>query len=150
MGDFSFLDGRWRIEHRKLAGRLCGSTRWTTFESQFEHQTLLGGLASFDKTWTKLDGKPFEGVTLRTFEPATREWTIFWMDIDHPTPTEQVRGVWEGDRGLFYGTDPVNGEPAQMRFSWTRLAPDRARWEQAHRRTDADDWETDWIMDFHR
>jgi hypothetical protein len=32
-----------------------------------------------------LDGKPFEGLTVRLFDPQTRLWTIDWADSNAMT-----------------------------------------------------------------
>jgi hypothetical protein len=39
--------------------------------------------------------------------------------------------------------------PVRVRFTWTRVDADHARWEQAFS-VDGDAWETNWTMDFHR
>jgi hypothetical protein len=53
--DFDFLVGGWKIRNRKLKEPLSGRDEWDEF-----------------------DGKPFEGFTLRLFDPQTRLWTIYW------------------------------------------------------------------------
>jgi hypothetical protein len=41
--------------------------------------------------------------------------------------------------------DTDDGREVQVRFHWTRQAPDAARWEQAFS-FDGREWETNWTM----
>jgi hypothetical protein len=60
-----------------------------------------------------------------------------------------VHGGFRGDHGVFFGTDEDEGEMVQVRFFWSKLGPDAARWQQAFSR-DGLIWETNWIMEFSR
>jgi hypothetical protein len=60
-----------------------------------------------------------------------------------------VEGGFEGSRGEFYGDDEDGGRPIRVRFLWTLLGPDRARWEQAFSYAGGP-WETNWVMEFAR
>jgi hypothetical protein len=60
-----------------------------------------------------------------------------------------VVGGFAGDRGEFYGEDEDEGRPVRVRFVWTRLSPDAARWEQAFS-FGGGPWETNWVMEFTR
>jgi hypothetical protein len=62
--DFDFLVGGWKIRNRRLKEPLTGRDEWEEFD------------ATQDLRSTKLHGKPFEGFTLRLFDPKTRLWTI--------------------------------------------------------------------------
>jgi hypothetical protein len=60
-----------------------------------------------------------------------------------------VVGGFAGDRGEFYGDDEDGGRPVKVRYVWTRLGKDAARWEQAFA-PDGRNWETNWVMDLTR
>src|SRR5258708_2210655 len=81
--DFDFLVGRWKMHNRRLNKRLEGCKDWTEFESSDENSKILSGTADMDTYSTTkmpgLDGKPFEGVTLRLFNPKTKLWSIYWV-----------------------------------------------------------------------
>ena len=49
-----------------------------------------------------------------------------------------------GDRGEFYGLDDDDGRPVEVRFVWTRLGPDSARWEQWFSYDAGRSWEMNW------
>jgi hypothetical protein len=80
--DFDYLVGNWTIRNRTLKEPLTGSDEWKEFDATQELRLLLLGGGNFDVFRTELDGKPFEGLTVRLFEPKTRLWTIYWADSE--------------------------------------------------------------------
>lgn len=111
---------------------------------------MLGGLANMGRTFGEVDGEPFDGVSVRTLDPKTGEWTIYWMDIWNTTLREQVRGRFEGGVGTFYGIEEHKGVEYRMRFLWKEITATTARWEQAYQDPGTGEWETNWIMEFSR
>jgi hypothetical protein len=146
--DFDFLFGTWKVHNRYLKDRLRGSTEWTEFEATCEAMPLLHGLANLDRYTSVRDGAPFEGMTLRLFDPATGEWTLHWADSAHPGALiPPMRGAFHGGVGEFFGDETVDGRTVLCRFLWTSDPP---RWEQAFADDGGKTWETNWIMEFTR
>jgi hypothetical protein len=69
--DFDFLFGSWNIHNRYLKRRLSHSTEWMEFEARSHVEPLLDGFGHLDRYSAMRDGSPFEGITLRLFDPAT-------------------------------------------------------------------------------
>ena len=149
MSDFSFLRNMRVIHHRRLKESMAGSDEWTTFQTEYEAWDMLDGAASIDKVSGQIDGKPFEGVSVRTFDKDSNTWTIYWMDIWNTSLREQVKGQFDSDVGTFYGTEEYRGVTYRMRFLWKDITDTSARWEQAYQHPETGDWETNWIMDFY-
>jgi hypothetical protein len=95
-----------------------------------------------------IDGDDFEGVSVRTFDRESGEWTIYWIDTGDATLREQVRGRFEDGVGTFYGTELYRGTSYRMRFLWKDIEPTSAHWEQAYQDPHTGEWETNWIMEF--
>jgi hypothetical protein len=147
--DFDFMVGRWRVHNRFLSGRLCGSHLWFEFEATYELGLLLGGLGNIDQFHSERDGRKIEGMTLRLFDPATGDWTLYWADNLRPGKTyPPMIGRFHGDIGEFFGEEEVDGRKVRCRFHWYR-DHDRPRWEQAFSE-DGKNWETNWVMTFTR
>lgn len=53
----------------------------------------MASLANFDRIFGQVNAKYFEGVSVRRFDPATRDWTIYWIDIRYPQLNEEVRAA---------------------------------------------------------
>jgi hypothetical protein len=78
--DFDFYQGKWKLHNRKLKERLNNCTEWTEFESTQEMYKVLNGLGNIDNYLATFDGVPFEGMSVRLFNPKTKLWTIYWAD----------------------------------------------------------------------
>ena len=90
-GDFDFLVGKWKMHNRRLNKRLENCKDWTEFESSDENHKILSGTADIDTYSTTempgQEGKRFEGLTLRLFNPKTRLWSLYWLKSFECTAT---------------------------------------------------------------
>ena len=145
--DFDFLVGRWNVANRRLRRRLCGSDDWDEFPATSQAWMHLDGCVSVDENHFPTQG--FSGLTLRTLDRAGGHWSIYWINSKSGTLFPPVHGGFAGERGEFYGTDTDDGRPVDVRFIWTRLGRDAARWEQAFS-VPGQEWETNWVMQFSR
>ncbi len=149
--DFDFLLGTWDVHNRRLRAVLVGSDEWMEFPARLEGGTkLLDGLAIMDRFIADFESGPFEGVSLRIFDPGTKQWTIYWMDTHNPVPTLQVKGSFRNGLGEFFGSETFRGIHYRMRFTWSDITGASARWEQAYFDDERDLWEPNWIMEFTR
>ena len=148
MHDFDYFVGGWTTQQRRLKARGAGSTEWEEFPTTLCMTPYLGGLATVDEMY--MPTKARAGLTLRTFDLQKHQWSIYWVSsatgrLD-PVP---VVGGFDGSRGEFYADEEENARPIKVRYLWTKLDHDHARWEQAFS-YDNKTWETNWIAMFIR
>jgi hypothetical protein len=149
--DFDFLVGSWKCHNRYLKGRLCGSTEWIEFEAVNELKLVLNGLGNVDSYKAVRNGEPIEGFTLRLFNPATDEWSIYWADTVRAGILQPpMIGKFNGDLGEFFGDEEVDGKKVLCRFRWHKGNGTSPKWEQAFSTDGGETWETNWIMTFTR
>ena len=149
--DFDFFIGDWRVHHRRLKERLTGCREWVEFEGSTTVRKILGGFGNVDDNLLDLPEGPYRAATLRSFDPATGLWSIWWLDGRRPHRLDTpVVGRFEHGTGLFYADDTFDEMPIKVRFTWTLLDADAARWEQAFSADGGSIWETNWTMDFVR
>src|SRR5215469_6537116 len=86
--DFDVLHGRWRVSHRRLRRRLEGDTQWDEFAGS-------SGLGTSDDNVIELPSGTYRGATVRVFDPATRLWSVWWMDSRHPRLDSPLYGRFE-------------------------------------------------------
>ena len=148
--DFDFLVGSWQIENRKLKSRLTGSNEWEEFRATGTMRKILHGLGNIDDFITTFDGKPFEGMSLRLFNPQTRLWSIYWADSNSATLDKPVSGSFENSAGHFFTRDRFNGKEILVQFKWDVTNPEVPVWSQAFSTDEGETWEWNWYMTFHK
>ena len=145
--DFDYLVGGWTIQQHRLKARGVGSKDWEDFTGTECMVLYLGGMATVDELYMPKLGRA--GLTLRTFDLEKHQWLIYWVSSSDGKLGDPVVGGFQGNVGDFYGVDDDNGRPIKVRFIWTKLDHDHARWEQAFS-YDNRTWETNWTADFLR
>jgi hypothetical protein len=150
VNDFDFLIGKWRVHHRRLKERLAGNHEWIEFEGTCVMQKILGGAGNMDENVLDFPGSSYRAVTLRTYDPAKGQWSIWWIDSRNPSHLDPpVVGGFKKGVGTFYADDTFKGKPIRVRFLWTNLAT-KPHWEQAFSDDGGNTWETNWMMEFVR
>jgi hypothetical protein len=147
--DFDFFAGNWRVHHRVLKARLADSHEWVEFDGTISSRPLMGGYANVDDTVLVKPEGTYTGVALRSFDPKTGQWSIWWLDGRTPLgPLDPpVRGGFKDGTGTFYGDDVFNGKPIRVRFIWSNITATSAQWEQAFSTDGGKTWETNWVQD---
>jgi hypothetical protein len=148
--DFDFLTGRWTVAHRRLRRRLVSDTQWDAFSGQCAALPMIGGLANVDDNLIELPDGAYRAATVRAFDPALRRWSIWWIDGRSMRLDPPVHGAFANGVGTFLGDDVLDGRPIMVRFIWSEIGPDTARWEQAFSADGGTHWETNWVMRFSR
>ena len=149
--DFDFLIGHWKVGHRRLKERLLGCQDWEHFDGRCRMWPLLGGLGNIDDNVLDLPGGAYRAASMRMFDPATRLWSIWWVDGRNPHRLDPpVLGGFAEGVGEFQCDDELRGQPVRVRFRWSGITPTTAHWAQAFSADGGQTWETNWEMDFQR
>jgi len=146
--DFDFLVGKWKMYNRRLNKRLEGNNEWTEFDSYDENSKILSDTADMDRYSTTampgMEGKRFEGLTLRLFNPKTRLWSLYWVASNVGVLDPPVIGSFENGVGHFFAKDTFKGKPIIMMFRWDARNKDRPIWSQAFSPDNGRTWEWNW------
>lgn len=148
--DFAFQTGRWRVRHRKLVARLAACADWREFDGSCSAWEMLGGAANVDDHTLDDPAGAYRAASLRRYDPAADQWSIWWWDSRLSEIGPPVHGRFEDGVGRFFGDDELDGRPIRVRFLWSGLATATPRWEQAFSPDDGASWEVNWTMDFAR
>ena len=84
LDDWTFIYGSWRVHHRRLVARLAGSDEWQEFEGTSRFWPLMDGAGNVDDNFVDLPGDPYRAVSLRSLDPETGLWSIWWLDGRRP------------------------------------------------------------------
>jgi hypothetical protein len=140
--DFDFLIGKWTMKNKHLNARLANCKEYTEFESSVENFSALQGNGNFDVVRRQLkDGKVYEGRTIRTFDPETKLWRLYWMDSNGGAIDPPVVGSFNNGIGLFFCKDYQVGRPVIVVFRWDKTNPQQPVWSQAFSDDNGKTWE---------
>ena len=142
--DFDFLIGRWKLKHEKLKSRLNNCNEWEEFETTVEDFRILEGIGNMDVGNATFDGKPWEGRTIRLFNPKTKLWSLYWVASDVGVMDPPVVGSFENGVGHFFTKDTFNGKKIIMMFRWDARDKDHPIWSQAFSPDNGKTWEWNW------
>jgi hypothetical protein len=147
--DFDFYMGKWQVHHRRLKERLVGSDEWQEFEGTSTAWPILDGAGNIDDNVLELPDDTYRAVSLRSFDPTSQTWSIWWLDGRNPhNPLDPpVKGRFVDGIGTFLAEDAHKGQPIIVRFLRSNITANTCRWEQAFSTDGGTTWEVNWVME---
>lgn len=145
--DFDWEIGSWTTALHTLANPLTlEADRWVDYQGTSVVRAIMDGQANV----VELDvaGAPgrIRGLSLRLYNPATRQWSLNFASMRNGQLTAPVHGGFDGaGRGLFYGQDAVDGRVVLVRFVIMPEGRDRYRFVQSFSADAGATWEDNWI-----
>lgn len=146
--DFDFELGTWKIHLSRLQDRLAGSTTWVEFDGTSVTRKVWGGRANLEEFETDSPTGHIEGLTLRLYNPLTRQWSIYWANSKDPAlgqPIQPMVGEFKDGRGEFYDQELWKGRSVFVRFVWSDITPTSAHFEQSFSEDGGKTWEVNWV-----
>lgn len=144
-GDFDFLTGEWRIQHRR---RKSGE-EWDEFVGEATCFGILGGVCSVEEL--RIPARNFSGMGLRLLDVGTKVWNDFWVNAASGVLSTPGQTGYFKDGVATFSADDVDGDqPIKVRGVWDRITPTSCRWHQAVSRDGGQTWEVNWTMDWQR
>ena len=152
--DFDFIFGTWDIHNRKrrdTADPSCDDS--VEFATTSRTEPILAGLSHVERIHAGpgSPGGPWEGMTLRQFDPHDAVWRIWWASTQRPGRldpplsgrfTDGIEGVHRPGRPRRHTGRP----PVHLDQPGARPGPvDPGALGDAGRT-----WRLDWVMDFNR
>jgi hypothetical protein len=151
--DFDFLIGDWKAHVRRLPDRLNNSDIWDVYDGISNHKKLLDSNANFEEFDVSTADKKLriKAQTLRLYNPTSRQWSIYLIDLDNGTlDVPPVVGGFTGDRGEFFHQEEFKGRRILVRYVWLNISPKAARMEQSFSPDGGKTWEVNWICGLSR
>jgi len=151
--DFDFVIGTWKAHLRRLPERLVGSTAWLDYDGVSVHRKVLDSNANLEDfhVETADKSKTIKGQTLRLYNPASGQWSIYLLDLANGTlGLPPVVGRFTDGRGEFLDQEEYKGRVILVRYQWSHSGNDKAHMEQAFSDDGGKTWEVNWICDLTR
>ena len=148
--DFDFHMGVWKTHISRLMHPLSGSSEWTAYDGVSTVRPVWNGKASLFELEASGPAGHLEGVGLRLYDPAARQWNLNWTNSSIGKLDAPMVGEFRNGRGEFYGPDMLNGRTILVRNGFYDIKPNSSRFEQAFSADGGKTWEINWIMTFDR
>lgn len=145
--DFDFEFGVWTTRLARLQKPLTGSTTWVRYEGTTTVREVMGGRANLVELDVSGPAGRIEGLSLRLYNPDTRQWSLNFAGIGSGVLTPPVYGEFRNGRGVFFGQDTLGGRAILVRFVISDITPRSARFEQAFSADGGETWEVNWIAE---
>jgi hypothetical protein len=147
---FNFEFGTWRTHYRILKDRLVGSHVWYDCYGTSVIRPYWNGGGNLEDGDLKCPNRYVGGLTLRLYDPQTRQWSLWWGTRALGIAPPQQVGHFDADgTGRFYAYDTWKGTPIINRFQWTSVNGN-PHFEQAFSTDRGKTWETNWTTDYER
>jgi hypothetical protein len=148
--DFDFYIGEWTVKNKKLKTRLSNCNEWIEFDTTVKMYKVLNGFGNIDNIYATFDGKPFEGMSVRFFNPQTKLWSIHWADTNTFSIDAPTVGSFDSEFGHFFTQDTVKGQNIFVVYRWDIRDKNKPIWSQAFSNDKGENWEWNWHMYFTR
>ena len=151
--DFDFLIGDWKAHLKRLPDRLVGSTTWLEYDGVSKTHKIFGSDANLEAFEVRdlKDNLSIRAQTLRLYDPKSRQWSIYGLDVDKGAlGLPATVGAFHDGVGELYDMEPWGGRMILVRYQWRSRDRDHAHFEQAFSADGGRTWEVNWICDLTR
>ena len=145
--DFDPLVGAWKYHLKRRLHPLTGSTSWVEFDGTGDCSKVWGGRAELDTIEVDGPAGHIEGLTLRTYNAQSHQWSLYWANSKDGTVVPPQIGQFKDGRGEFYAMDTFNGKSILVRYVWTAMTTNSPHFEQSFSDDGGKTWEVNWITD---
>jgi hypothetical protein len=158
LSGFDFLIGSWKANLKIRQRPLTGSEEWVEYDGTSATRKIWDERANteeFDVTTTSAlapaDHRNIHAQTLRLYNPATREWSIYLVDAAKGSLNQPATvGHFTDGVGRFYDYELFRGRWILVRYQWTSQSQSKAQMVQSFSVDGGANWEANWICDLTR
>jgi hypothetical protein len=143
--DFDWEIGSWKTQLKRLERPLSGSQSWVEYEGTSVVRKVWDGRANLVELDVAGPAGRIEGLSLRLYNPQSRQWSLHFSNSRLGTMTPPVIGEFKNGRGEFFGQETLNERAIFVRFVITNIDPDSWRFEQSFSADGGKTWEVNWI-----
>jgi hypothetical protein len=83
----------------------------------------MDGWANMGDNLFKMPGGEVRGVSLRSYDPRTEQWAVWWLDRGNPSGNldPPIKGKFENGVGTFCADDTLRGKTIRVRVTWSHI-----------------------------
>ncbi len=147
---FDFLLGTWHTKYMRLRRPLTGSHDWYECDGTSTVRAFWGGGGNIEDGDLHCPAQYISGMTLRLYDPATRQWSLYWATQKNGLAFPPQVGRFDANGvGDFLAPDTFDGKAILVRYHWTRR-DGNPRFEESFSTDKGKTWEVVWTTDYSR
>jgi len=143
--DFDFEIGTWKVHIRRLLHPLSGSPNWIELDGTSVIRKVWNGRANLVEL--EADGLTghLEGLSLRLYNPQSRQWSINWATSSGGTLSQSTIGEFKNGRGEFFDQERFDGRAILVRLVFSDITLNSCHVEQAYSNDGGRTWEANFL-----
>jgi hypothetical protein len=145
--DWDWEIGTWKLHVRRLLHPLTGSTTWVEYNGSDVVRKIWDGRANIGEFEADGPQGHLEILTLRLYNPDTRQWSINVANSAGGTLSPPAVGNFDNGHGEFFDQETYKGKIILLRFRVSMLSPTSCRLDQAFSTDGGKSWEVNLIDD---
>jgi hypothetical protein len=146
--DFDWEVGVWKTHLRVLRQSADGTTAWVRYEGTSDVIPIWNCRADMvELDATGPDGRHIQAINLRLYDPASRQWSLNFANVESGVMGVPTIGEFRGGIGTFYDQEPIGGREVLVRNVWSDITANSAHFVQAISDDGGKTWQTNWIAD---
>jgi hypothetical protein len=146
--DFDFEIGTWKTKLKLLKNPLSGAAAvWVDYEGTSIVKKVCDGKANLVELDVKGPSRRIEGVSLRLYNPETKQWTLNFANMRDGSLAIPATGSFKNNRGEFFNEDSFKDKKILVRFVISDITANSCHFEQAYSTDNGKTWEVNWIAD---
>lgn len=148
--DFDFIFGRWKVHLKRRVPSADGAGTWSEFDGYSVYRKVWDGRANLNEFEADSPSGHIEGLTLRTYNPKARQWSLYWASSRDGILAEPQVGRFHDGIGEFYAQDKIDDKSVFVRYVWSKPGPNSVHFEQAFSDDGGKSWDVNWVSDMAR
>jgi hypothetical protein len=148
--DFDFEFGKWKATVRRLRDPFAEKKEWIEYTGPSIVRPVWDGRANLGEIDLSGPAGKIRGLSMRLYDPATREWRIHWANANDGLIGDAMVGGFRDGRGEFYDQETIGTHTVLVRFIFSDIGARTFKLEQAFSSDGGKTWEPNWLASFER
>jgi hypothetical protein len=148
--DFDFNFGTWKSHIKRLRHPLTNSQEWSESNGTVMVSKVWNGRANLEEIEADGPNGHLEGLTLRLYNPESRQWYLSWSNSNDGTLGQPMVGEFKDGQGAFYDQEMFKGRAILVRQIYSNITSNSYHFEQAFSEDGGKSWEANWIASLTR
>jgi hypothetical protein len=148
--DFDFNFGMWKSHITRLVHPLTESKESVELNGTVTVRKVWDGKAALEEMEADGPKGHWEGMSLFLYNPQSHEWSQTFINSAQGVFAGALTGSFHDGRGELYSQDTAAGRVVLVRGTWSNIAPDSHRYEEAYSSDGGKTWQTVFTADLTR